>query len=243
MSSEQSSRRAVPIHSASSWARHQPAHRVARVRQQQRAQPAAQDLALEVRGRELVGPLAAQQDRDRGDQAEDLQQLLVGRVVGQEVAQVDVAQRGHGARQAGPAAAADGHVLGAVPRRQAAPVEPVVERRHRLAQLPDPGHRRIVVVGRIDRQALASRRRLRQRSGLRLALAEVGPARIAGAVAAGMRPGGDVDDAGPGHRPEGLWPPREVAGTSSSVGHRRTIGCLTGHPAAGASRRRREGAA
>ena len=58
-----------------------------------------------------VAPRAVQQDRDRGEQLEDVQQLFVRRVVGKEMAQVDLPQRRDRPGQSHPAPARDTHVL------------------------------------------------------------------------------------------------------------------------------------
>ena len=89
------------------------AGRVARVRQQQRRQAAAVDLAAQIVDGEGVAALALEQDRDGGERLEDVEQLLVGGVVGQEVAEVDVAEAGGRARERGAPAAGDADVLGA----------------------------------------------------------------------------------------------------------------------------------
>ena len=88
--------------------------RVAGIGDEQRGEAAALHLAAQVLDREGVAALAFQQDGDGGERAKDVQQLLVRRVVGQEMAQVDVAQRGRGAGQRSAPAAADGDVLGRV---------------------------------------------------------------------------------------------------------------------------------
>ena len=69
---------------------HQLAGRVAGVRQQQRAEAAAVHLAPQIVDGERVAALALEQDRDRRERLEDVEQLFVGGVVGQEVPQVDV---------------------------------------------------------------------------------------------------------------------------------------------------------
>ena len=197
-------------------ARDQLAHGVAGVRHQQCSQPASQDLALQVGGGEAVARLPAEQDGDGGHQPEDLQQLLVGGVVGQEVPEVDVPERRHRAGEAGAAAAGDGHVLGRVLRRHAAAVEPVVEAGHRLAQLPESRDRGVLVVAGVDAQAIDSLRSARERPRLGLALAQVAPVGVAGAVAPGRRQGRDVDHAGAGHGAKGRGPAPPRGGGSST---------------------------
>ena len=59
---------------------------------EQRREPAAEDLAAQIVGGERVAALALEQDRDRREQPEDVEQLLVRGVVGQEVAEVDAAR-------------------------------------------------------------------------------------------------------------------------------------------------------
>jgi hypothetical protein len=68
---------------------HELAGGVARVRQQQRRQSAPLHLAAQIVRRERVAALGLEQDRDRRERAEDLEQLLVRGVVGQEVPEVD----------------------------------------------------------------------------------------------------------------------------------------------------------
>src|SRR5205085_11311276 len=65
-------------------------------------------------------------------------------------------------------------VLGGVLRAHSAPVEPVVERRDGLAQLPHAGHGRVILVGGIDVDMVQARRRSGQLARLGLALAETG---------------------------------------------------------------------
>src|SRR5437588_3078187 len=110
------------------------------------------------------------------------------------MAQVDVAQRSGGAGERSAAAAADADVFGAVLGRKAFAIEAVVERSDRLAQLPQPGDRRIFLVVDLHRDGLHARRRARQRSRLGLALAEIAPGRIGAAVPALVRFGSDEDD-------------------------------------------------
>ena len=59
-----------------------------------------------------------------------------------------------------------------------------------------PGHRRVLLVVHADLDLMYSRRRAGERSGLRLALAEVAPVRVAVAEAAPPGLGHDEDDAG-----------------------------------------------
>ena len=176
------------------------AGRVARVRQQQRRQAAAVHLAAQVVGGERVAALALEQDRDRGERLEDVEQLLVGGVVGEEVPEVDVPEARGRAGERGAPAARDADVLGAVLRRHAPAVEPVVEGGDRLAQLPDAGDRRVLLIVDVDGDGVDARRRARQRARLGLPLPEVAPGRIAGAKAALLRLGGDVDDPRARHR-------------------------------------------
>ena len=139
--------------------------------------------------------LGIEQDGRRVEGAEDLEQLLVGRVVGQEVPEVDAAERGGGAGEGQPAAAADGDVLGAVLRGHAAPVGAVVEVGDGGAQLGDAGDRRVLVIPRVDGHRLDARRRSRQVAGLGLPLAEVAPVGVTVAVAETRGLGHDEDDA------------------------------------------------
>src|SRR5262249_59344559 len=89
-------------------------------------------------GSEGISALSFEEDGDRGEGLEDVEQLLVGGVVGEEVAEVDVAERGRRPRQRRAPAAADADVLRAVLRGEALPVEAVVERRPRPPP-PPPG--------------------------------------------------------------------------------------------------------
>ena len=172
-------------------------------------------LAAQVVRGEGIAALSLQQDGDGGEGAEDVEQLLVGGVVGQEVAQVDVAERRGGSRERGAPSAGDGDVLRRVLRGQAAAVQAVVERRDRLAQLPHSGDRRIFLIVDVDGHLVHARRRAGQFAGLGLALAQVGPVRIARAVAPAVGLGSDVDDARPRHGAEG--------GDDDVVRHRRTL--------------------
>src|SRR4029079_18742150 len=129
-------------------------------------------------------------------------QLFVGGVVGQEMPEVDVAQAGRRARQRSATASRDADVLGAVFRGNTSPVEPIVEVCDGLPQLPYAGDRRVLLVVDVYRDALHARGRARQRSSLRLPLAEVAPRGIAAAKTALLRLGGDVDDPGARHGAE-----------------------------------------
>src|SRR5690606_25177389 len=62
---------------------------VAGVREQQRREAAPEDLAPEVVGGEAVAALGVEQDRDARERLEDVEQLLVRRVVRDEVPEVD----------------------------------------------------------------------------------------------------------------------------------------------------------
>src|SRR6266498_4536829 len=64
------------------------------------------------------------------------------------------------------------HVLGAVFRRNAAPVKPVVEAGDGFPQLPDAGDGRVLLVINVDRDAVDTVGRARQRSRLGLARSE-----------------------------------------------------------------------
>ena len=142
------------------------------------------------------------------------------------------------AGERGAAAAARRETFSArVLRRHPAPVEPVVERRRSPRAAPrarrparTPGRRRR------SRRACTRGGRAGQRPGLGLALAEVAPVGIGGGEAEPGGLGGDVDDAGAGHRAEG----GELAGRlgdvvvhgSSSVARRSAAGeaCGAGLP-------------
>src|SRR6267154_4347888 len=75
---------------------HELARGVARVRQQQRRESAPVHLAPQILDGESIAALALEQDGDGREGLEDVEQLLVGGVVGQEVAEVDVAEAGRG---------------------------------------------------------------------------------------------------------------------------------------------------
>src|SRR5437899_7554349 len=96
--------------------------------------------------------------------------------------EVDVTERSRRAGQRRAAAAADADVLRAVLRRQSLAEEAVIERRHGLAQLPQARHRRVLLIVDAHRDLVHPRWRARQIAGLRLALADVGPRRIADAI-------------------------------------------------------------
>src|SRR5256885_14594521 len=64
-------------------------------------------------------------------------------------------------------------------------------------------HGRVLLIVDADADFLHARRRSRQGTRLRLALAEVAPGRILAAVAELMRLGSDVDDASARHRAKG----------------------------------------
>ena len=134
------------------------------------------------------------------ERLEDVEQLLVGGVVGQKVAEVDVAEARGGARERRAAAAGDAHVLRRVLRRHAAAIEAVVELGDGLAQLPEPGDRRVLLIVDGDADLVHARRRAGELAGLGLALAEVAPLGIGRREAALDRLGGDVDDAGAWNR-------------------------------------------
>jgi hypothetical protein len=169
--------------------------RVAGVGEQQRRQAAAEDLPAQVADGEGVAALAFQQDGDGGEEAEDVEQLLVGGVIREEVPEVDVPEGGGGAGEGGPAAAGDGDVLGRVLGGHAAAVEAVVEVGDGLAELPDAGDGGVLVVVRVNGDGLDAGRAAGERAGLGHALAEVAPAlRLPGeAEAVGL--GGDEDHA------------------------------------------------
>ncbi len=172
------------------------AGRVARVGEQKRGQAAALDLTRQIVGAEGVAALSLQQDRDRRERLEDVEQLFVGGVVRQEVAEVDVAEAGGGAGQRRAAATGDAHVLGGVLRGHALAIQAVVECSDRLAQLVQAADRSILEVIDVHRHAGDTLRRPFERAGLGLALAKVAPVRIGRREAGFAGFGGDVDDAG-----------------------------------------------
>ena len=102
-------------------------------------QPEAEDLLLQCIRGEGVAALGVEQDGDGGERLEDVEQLLVGGVVGQEVAEVDEPEAGRGPGERGAPPAGDADVLRRVLGGEAAPVGPVVVRSDGLAQLPQPG--------------------------------------------------------------------------------------------------------
>jgi len=171
---------------------------VAGVRQQQRRQAPPVHLAPQILHREAVAAFALQQDGDGGERLEDVQQLLVGRVVGQEVAQVDVPQAGRGAGQRGAAAARHADVLGRVLRLHPPAVEAVVEIGDGRAQLADARDGRVLLIVHVDGDLLDARRGAGQRARLGLALAQVAPVGGACAIAEARCLSGDIDDAGTG---------------------------------------------
>ncbi|MDF2696799.1 MAG: hypothetical protein K0S65_5182 [Labilithrix sp.] len=98
------------------FSRHELAGRVARVREEKRRETTAQHLTAKVVRGEAVAALAFEQDRDAREGLEDVEQLLVRRVVGDEVAEVDAAEACGSARERGTATAGDADVLGGVLR-------------------------------------------------------------------------------------------------------------------------------
>ena len=89
---------------------------IARIGEEQRREPAAGDLSLEIVEAEVVSSLAIEGDWNRGEELEDVEQLLVRRVVGEEVTEIDFAERGDGPGQRGPASATDADVAFGVAR-------------------------------------------------------------------------------------------------------------------------------
>ena len=110
---------------------------------------------------EVVAGLSLEQDGNRGEQLEDVEQLLVRGVVRQEVAQVHLAQRRHRPGERGAPAAANADVELGVLRLLALAVELVVQVGHRAAQLPEARNRRVVLVARSDLHLGHARRRAR----------------------------------------------------------------------------------
>jgi hypothetical protein len=94
-------------------------------------------------------------------------------------------------------------------------VERVVKRGDRLSQLEQAGNGRVFFVVGIDHQFVVTRRRAGKKSGLRLSLAEIAPRWVPRFVAGAPGFGGDVDDAGAGHRTK--------AGDRREVGHEASI--------------------
>src|SRR5207248_1009189 len=142
--------------------------RIARVRHEQRREAAPHDLATQVVRREAVAALALEEDRDRGERLEDVEQLLVRGVVGQEMAEVDAAEARRRACQRRAASARYADVLRGVLRRRSLPVETVVECSYRLAQLGEAGDGRILLVVGRDRDLVDARGRSRQLARLGL---------------------------------------------------------------------------
>ncbi len=206
---------------------------VAGVRREDGGEAAALDLAAQVAHGEGVAALGLQQDGDGGEEAEDVEQLLVGGVVGEEVAEVDLPERRRRAGEGGAATAGDGDVLRAVARGHAAAVGAVVEVGDGLAQLPQAGDRGVLLIVHGDGHRLATGRRAGQGARLRLALAEVAPAvllrlaAVAVAVARGLAH--HVDDAGARHLAEGAERSLfgEMAGRGLGSGGRRVVGDFT----------------
>ena len=77
------------------------------------------------------------------------------------MAEVHLAQRRDRAGERGAPAAADADVPLGVLRALPLPVELVVQLRHRAAQLPDPRHRRVLLVVHADLDLVHPRRRAR----------------------------------------------------------------------------------
>jgi hypothetical protein len=119
---------------------------VAGIRKQQCGQSPTSDLPAQLVQTELVSLGRVQQDRNRGEELEDVEQLLVGRVVGQEMPQIDVAQRGDRSRERATPTTAYADVTLGVLRRTTVAIEPVVQLRHRTAQLPDSRDRRVFLI-------------------------------------------------------------------------------------------------
>ena len=92
-----------------------------------------------------------------------------------------MAEAGRGARERGAAAARDRDVLGACTASgMPAPVEPVVEAGDRLAQLPEAGDRRVLLIAGVDRRPRGCAAGAPGSApGLGLPLAEVAPVGIA----------------------------------------------------------------
>jgi hypothetical protein len=163
-----------------------------------RAPRAAALISLRRSRRERVAAVAFEEDRDRRERLEDVEELFVGRVVGQEVAEVHVTEACGSARERGTAATRDADVLGRVLRRHSAAIELVVEGRDRLAELPESRDRRVLLIVRVDRDLADALRRARQLAGLGLALPEVRPGRVERVVSLLAGLGNDVDDSGRG---------------------------------------------
>ena len=64
-------------------------------------------LPLEIVEAEVIAALSLEKDRNRGEELEDVEQLLIRRVVGKEVAEIHLVQGGDGARERCSPAAAD----------------------------------------------------------------------------------------------------------------------------------------
>jgi hypothetical protein len=95
------------------------------------------------------------------------------------VPEVDLAERRRRAGERDATAARDADVLGAVLRGHAAPVEAVVVTGDGLAQLPDAGHRGVLVVRGVDVDSIHDSMRAGapgSGAGLGLTLAQVAPA-------------------------------------------------------------------
>ena len=101
-----------------------------------------------------------------------------------------------GARERGASAAGDADVLGGVLRGQALAVEAVVEASDRLAQLPETGDGRVLLIVRRRSSTSCTRGGAPGKlARLGLALAEVAPLGIARREAELRRLAGDEDDA------------------------------------------------
>ena len=163
-----------------------------------------ENLRSEVGRGGLVAPLGVERYRDGGEHLEELEELLVGGVVGDEVPHMGAAERSREAGEAEATAARDGHILRAVLALHAAAVALVVELCDGHAELEHTRNRRILGGPRVDRHIGDAVGRARDGACLRGSLSEIGPVGVTVGEAESGRLGHDVDDAGAGNGSEGV---------------------------------------
>ena len=124
-----------------------------------------------------------------------LEHVLVGRVVGQHVADIDVAECSHDARKCQPPALRAADIRRGELRFLSLPVEPVVVRSYGAAKFIRAAERTIGVVLGLDLDRRQSRWRTGHRADLGLPLAEIAPVGVAVAEATLARLVDDKDHA------------------------------------------------
>src|SRR5690242_16477353 len=98
---------------------HELARGIARVREQERGEASTKDFAAKILRGEAVAAIALEEDRNAREGLEDVEELLVGRVVGQEVSEIDAPEARCCPRERRSTAAGDAHVLRRVLRSHA----------------------------------------------------------------------------------------------------------------------------